>query len=138
MIAGIAVGFGALIVVAIIIALLAQRAIDAEQRCADARVNDATKAGQIAVLSADLQTARRDAADEKARADALDLVLDDVAADGDANGARARVLSKWARQAHAAGTDPDAADGGGSGPMPVEPAAPGSLMGDGLISPDAV
>lgn len=141
MIVGIAAGMAALIVVSIVIALLAQRAIDAERRCADARVDASTKAGTIAVLTADLKTSRAEVADEKARADALDDVLDEVAADGDAAGARGRVLQRWTRQAAAGGANPDAPGGDGTGAVSVQAPAGGTILADdrdALVRPDDV
>jgi hypothetical protein len=110
---------------------------DAERRTADARVNDETKAGRIAILETDLatQTARADS--EHRRADALDDELENVASDGDADGARGRVLSRWKRQREASATAA-ATGGGGSGAVPAQPApAPaGSRVDrDGLEKP---
>lgn len=131
-------GAGAVVVVAIAIALMAQRAISAEQRCADARVDATTKAGQIAIGAADLATMSNVAANEKARADALDDVLDQVATDGDAAGARSRVLSRWSRKAAPTGADPNAADGAGASALPHEAATGAASVAhdrDALIRP---
>lgn len=105
---------------------------NAEQRCADARVDASTKAGQLAIATADIATWKNTAAAEKERADALDDVLDEVATSGDAAGARSRVLSQWTRK-HA-GTGPHAADGAGPIAVPPSPAAesPGP---EGLLRP---
>lgn len=93
---------------------------EAERRTADARVNDATKAGRIAILEAEVktQTARGDS--EQRRADALDQELDAVAADGDVAGARERVLARWRRQA---GSDPVPPAGDSASAVHDEPAA---------------
>lgn len=83
---------------------------------ADARVNDATKAGRIAILEADLKTQTERGNTEERRADALDKELDQVAADGDVAGARDRVLARWKRQA---GPDPVPTGNGDPSPVPV-------------------
>lgn len=141
MIAAIIGGAGAVVVVAIAMAVLASKWNDAELRCADARVDATTKAGQLAIGASDIATARRDAADEKARADALDDVLDEVATTGDAAGARSRVLSRWSRETPAAGTNPDAAGGGAAHVMPGPDKGretESAIVGDRLLRPDGV
>jgi hypothetical protein len=103
------------------------RALDAERRCADARVNDATKAGAVAIMQATVTTLESAVAAQKRRADALDHVLDEVATDGDAAGARARVLARLEREA-----GPDPAAPGGADPGPVhQPAAADVAHDDG-------
>jgi uncharacterized membrane protein YccC len=82
---------------------------DAEHRAADARVNDATKAGQIAIKDKTIADLEQRAERAERHADALDKELDQVAQDGDAASARDRVLARWARQAR---TNPDAPAGG--------------------------
>ena len=101
----------------------------ASERTADARVNDTEKAGRIAVLEADLKTQTARADNEERRADALDHELDQVAADGDAAGARERVLARWRRQA---GSDPVPAGSGGSGPVPQDGTAAPAVDRDAL------
>lgn len=113
---------GSLAVAALVSAFVAfAKALDAERRCADARVNDATKAGRIAVQEATITSLQGAVEAQKRRADAFDAVLEEVAVNGDAAGARARVL---ARLEHDAGAGPAAA--GGADPGTVhEPAAAG-------------
>jgi hypothetical protein len=92
----------------------------------DARVNDATKAGRIAILEAEVktQTARGDS--EQRRADALDEELEAVALDGDAAGARGRVLARWKRKA-----GDDSVPTAGGDPSPVHDATAASAVGSG-------
>lgn len=130
---GILGGALAVIAVAGIIAGLAFAVRGAEQRCADARVGEATKAGQLAIAAAEIATWKNTAADEKARADALDDVLDEVATSGDAAGARSRVLSRWAKAMP--GADSSATTGHDPGGVPASPPAATAALGDGLIAP---
>ncbi|HUS27551.1 MAG TPA: hypothetical protein VMZ53_03555 [Kofleriaceae bacterium] len=80
---------------------------NAQQTAADARVDAANKAGRLAIAAADVATQKNRADDEKERADALDQELETVAADGDAAGARERVLRRKARAASADSTARD-------------------------------
>lgn len=133
MMASIIGGSIAVVVVAGIIAALAFALRSAEQRCADARVGEATKAGQLAIGAAEIATWKLIATKERDRANALDDLLDEVATSGDAAGARSRVLSRWARDvsdvpATTAGhNDHDA--------VPPTPAPEPTKLGDDLITP---
>lgn len=109
-------GAGAVAIIAVLVLAIQLRG--AADRAADARVADATKAGQIAIDTATIATLRDSIATEKRRSDALDDALAQVAADGDIAGARARVLQRWAK----AGADPTGTPGGDPHPVPTDPA----------------
>jgi hypothetical protein len=134
MIAGLIGGAATVIVVAGILVAMAFAIRNAEQRAADARVDAANKAGQLAIAAADIATWKNTATDERRRADALDDVLDEVATSGDAAGARSRVLSRWARAGDSA-TDPKPAAGDGSHAVPAPPPAATAADRDSLIRP---
>lgn len=128
-------GLGGLVVVGALFAL-AWAMRDAEHRAADARVNDATKAGQIAIKDKTIADLEERADRAERHADALDKELDQVAQDGDAASARERVLARYRRKAGAdpvptADGDPGAvlAGSGGAG------AAGSRVGGDGLERP---
>lgn len=99
---------------------------DGERRCADARVDAENKAGRLAIAASDIATQKNRADAEKERADALDQELDTVASDGDAAGARERVLR---RQARTQATD--AAGGGDAGKVPGGGSHPAVARGPG-------
>lgn len=82
----------------------------AERTTADARVDATSKAGQLAIAASDIAAHKARADYWKGQADALDLELETVAADGDAAGARERVLRRQARTDRA----DTATTGGGS------------------------
>lgn len=97
-------------IAAITIAVLALAAIGAigglafkwngaEQRCADYRVADTSKAGQLAIAAKEIADLKERADHEERRADALDQELEQVAQDGDAASARERVLARYRRKA---------------------------------------
>lgn len=132
MIAGIITGGVAVVAVAAMICGLAFALRSAERARADAEVGRAIAHGQVAIAMADVATWKATAERERRRADALDDVLDDVATDGDAAGARGRVLSRWAR-----GTDVDdpAPDGPDPAEVPTGKAPEGARDRDGLLTP---
>lgn len=106
---------------------------EGERRCADARVDASSKAGQLAIAASDIATHKARGDREKERADALDQELESVAIDGDAAGARDRVLR---RQARTEGTT-DTTGGGDAGLVPVggpDPAV-ASRSDDDLMAP---
>lgn len=103
MIAGLVIGgVGAFAIVGALFAL-AWWGRDAEQRCADYRVADMSKAGQLAISAKEIADLKERAERAERQADALDKELDQVAQDGDVAGARERVLARYRRQA---GLDP--------------------------------
>lgn len=106
---------------------------DAERRTADARVGETSKAGQLAIAAADIATQKARADHEKERADALDDVLEEAASDGDAAGARSRVLRRLTRKTAnaepAGGGDAERVPDGGPDPSVARP------TGDGLLKP---
>lgn len=110
------------------------RALDAERRCADARVNDATKAGALAIADTEVRSLRAAVAAWERKAHALDKVLDEVATDGDAAGARSRVLARLEREAGAdpagsSGDDSDAMHQPAAAEVAPQPSAAGSHPG---------
>lgn len=106
-------GAGVLVIVGAMFAL-AWAMRDAEHRAADARVNDATKAGELAIKNKTIADLEERADRAERHADALDKELDQVAQDGDAASARERVLARWKRKA---GTDPVPTPDGDPGAM---------------------
>jgi len=122
MTAAIIAGAGATIGVALVILSLAIALRSAEQRAADARVLVAERDGQITVLRVDVDSLKRAVAFEKRRADAFDQELDQIANDGDAAGARARVLQRWQREDQAS-TAAATGRGDSAGGVRDEPAA---------------
>lgn len=121
MTAAIIAGSGATLGVALVILGLALALRSAEQRAADARVLVAERDGKIGVQVISIDSLKRAVAFEKRRADAFDAELDQIATDGDAAGARSRVLQLWSRQDEAAGADPAADSGDGAGAVHHEP-----------------
>ena len=117
----------ALAIVALTVLGLAIRS--SERSAADARVDAQGKAGKIALDAATIATLTRALDDERARTRALDQALDDAATTGDVDGARDRVLRRWAQRASGAGAD--AADGGGAVAVPPGAAASPAGSGDG-------
>jgi hypothetical protein len=105
----------------IVIAVLAFKLAAAWGVVADARVDAANKAGQLAIAAADVASWRNRSDAEKRRADALDDLLSDVALDADPVGARDRVLARWERLR--ASHDPDPASDPDSGPV-LTPSSP--------------
>lgn len=112
-------GSVALSIVAIAIVVLALALRDATAQLADARVNDATKAGTIAIRNAEIATLRNSLDTEAKRADALDDDLAKADQHPDPVGARDRVLASW-RDAR---SNPTAPAGGTPGGMSTKPAA---------------
>lgn len=126
----------AMLGIAGIMLTIALKLRDAEQRAAEARINDERKAGTIALRDKSIEDLKAAVAVEKRRADAFDAELDQVAQDGDTAGARERVHRLWLRQDKAASDDP-AVDGGDSPgavhhDTPTE-AEPASQPADGLF-----
>lgn len=106
-------GSAALSIVAISIVVLALALRDASVQLADARVNDATKAGAIAIRDAEIATLRNSLDTETHRADALDDDLAKADEHPDPVGARDRVLASW----RAARAGAPVAAGGAPGPV---------------------
>jgi hypothetical protein len=108
---------------------LAHRLVTGAERLADTRVHESEIAGDLRVANADTKTQADRADNEQRRADALETLLDDMALDGDAAGARARVLARYARARATAGARPS--------PVPADPDADTvSVVGrDDLIRP---
>ncbi len=131
MTAAILAGAGAVVAVAIALTTLGLALRTAERNTGDARVHDAEKAGQIAIAVATIASLREAVAIEKARADALDDALDEAATDGDAAGARSRVLQRWAKARHDTDTTPDHDPGAVS----AAPATAPTRSPDDLIDP---
>lgn len=92
---------------------------NAERERGAALTDGARKDGEIAIAHATIKTERDRGDTEERRADALDSELDQVALDGDAGGARGRVLSRYRRKAGIALPAP----GDSAGPVHVEPTA---------------
>ncbi len=105
----------------VLVAILAFKLAAAWSVVADARVDSATKAGQIAIASADIATWKNRADDEKRRADALDDELSKAWENADPGLARERVLARWQL------TRAKAPDRGG--PDGVPPAPPTGTAG---------
>ena len=109
---------GALAVIAIVgvITLLAIKALNAANATADARVREQDALGKLAIAVSNeaQQKARADRQEE--RANGLDAELEAVALDGDAAGARERVLRRLERKA---GGDADPAPDHGARGVPV-------------------
>lgn len=133
MTAAILAGAGVVAAVAIALTVLGLALRTAERHASDARVHDAEKAGQLAIAKAAIASYTAALASEKARADALDDALDEAATDGDAAGARSRVLRRWAKERG----DPDPAADHGAGAVPASPAAAPARSGDDLLPLEA-
>lgn len=95
---------------------LAIWALTAERRAGsqNARATELAVRLELAQATVKNESARADR--EKERADALDALIDEIAANDDPSVARAHVLSRRTRKAGTADGDPGAVSGGGSNP----------------------
>ena len=106
---------------------------DAEQRCANARVDAQLNAGKLALAAADATTWKYKALTEERRANALDdLIAKHAGSDaGPVAGSFERLLEEWRSARKVAAT----ANGPGPDAVPAPPAAGTSGPGLGLVKP---
>lgn len=94
MIAAIITAGIAVTTVALVLLLMALDIRDAERRCADARVDAQSRAGQLSIAESNAATEKARADNEKRRADALDDLIAQHAS-GPVDGAYQRLLQEW-------------------------------------------